>query len=179
MLTDHLDDSSGSKQIVLSYASDQIRSFHFLEKWLRFPIELADQPVFQLTDVCRTLLLEKYVIGPYRILSARHPSFTVGLLTVLRSLNRQPPRNCCPVRILIVISTKWLITIDQNVINWPNCFIFKAVYRLHTKIFCISWRIWTYLMIFRELTGIAFVSIHRISTFEALQKNATRKVVNL
>ncbi|XP_055335615.1 acidic fibroblast growth factor intracellular-binding protein-like [Paramacrobiotus metropolitanus] len=59
-LADQLDDSSSGRQIVLSYVADQIRSFHFLEKYLHFPMELLDQPVFQMAETCRSLLLEKY-----------------------------------------------------------------------------------------------------------------------
>ncbi|OQV12219.1 Acidic fibroblast growth factor intracellular-binding protein [Hypsibius exemplaris] len=59
-LTVQLDDTPSSKQILASYVADQVRTFHLLEKWLHSPAELADQPVFQLTDSCRTYLLEKY-----------------------------------------------------------------------------------------------------------------------
>ena len=58
-LLEQLDDTPSSKQILLSYVWDQVRTFHLLEKWLHCPAELADQPVFQLTDACRAELLEK------------------------------------------------------------------------------------------------------------------------
>ncbi|GAU97888.1 hypothetical protein RvY_09113 [Ramazzottius varieornatus] len=57
---EQMEDTPQSKQIVNSYVSDQLRTFHLLEKCLHSPPELINNPVFQMTDACRIFLLEKY-----------------------------------------------------------------------------------------------------------------------